>query len=79
LRRQDLSWVGMIGSKTKRARILSRLQQRGLDEVASDRLVCPIGLPAIKGVGSKTPAVIALSVAAQILQTSSQSIGVHPR
>ncbi|MBM3338619.1 MAG: xanthine dehydrogenase accessory protein XdhC [Betaproteobacteria bacterium] len=79
LRRQDLSWVGMIGSKTKRARILSRLQQRGLDEVASDRLVCPIGLPTIKGAGSKTPAVIALSVASQILQTSSQSIGVHPR
>jgi xanthine dehydrogenase accessory factor len=79
LKREDLAWVGMIGSKTKRARILSRLEQRGLAASALQRLVSPIGLSNIKGFGSKTPAVIALSVAAQILQTSSQSVGVHLR
>jgi xanthine dehydrogenase accessory factor len=79
LKREDLAWVGMIGSKTKRARILSRLAQRGLAASALQRLVSPIGLSNIEGFGSKTPAVIALSVAAQILQTSSQSVGVHPR
>jgi xanthine dehydrogenase accessory factor len=79
LRRKDLAWVGMIGSRTKRARIRSRLAQRGIDAIWLERLVCPIGLDAIRGVGSKTPAVIALSVAAQILQTSSQTDGVHPQ
>jgi len=73
LRRDELAWIGMIGSASKRARILKRLVQRGLDPERAERLVCPIGIPGYQGVGAKEPGVIALAVAAQLLQTSAQS------
>jgi xanthine dehydrogenase accessory factor len=62
LGRTDLGAVGLIGSATKRARFVGRLVRQGVDPV---RLICPIGLPGIEG---KEPAVVAVSVAAQILQ-----------
>lgn len=62
LQRRDLAAVGLIGSETKRARFAGRLARLG---IAADRLICPIGLPGIAG---KEPAVVAVSVAAQILQ-----------
>jgi len=58
------SYVGVIGSATKRARFLSQMRQAGLDDALAATLVCPIGLPEI---GGKEPAVIAASVVAQIL------------
>jgi xanthine dehydrogenase accessory factor len=64
LRRDDLPFVGTIGSETKRARFASRLRRAGLTETVVERLHCPIGLP---GVGTKLPAAIAIAVAAQIL------------
>lgn len=54
-------FLGLIGSATKRATFERRLAERGLDTA---RLACPIGLP---GIGGKAPAVIAASVAAQLL------------
>ena len=62
LGRPDLPAVGLIGSATKRARFVGRLARLGLDPA---RLICPIGMPGIEG---KEPAVVAVSVAAQILQ-----------
>ena len=67
LQRPDLPAVGLIGSNTKRARFLSRLARMGIE---SETLICPIGLPGIEG---KEPAVVAISVAAQILQLRPQS------
>ena len=67
LQRRDLLAVGLIGSDTKRARFLSRLARMGIE---SETLICPIGLPGIEG---KEPAVVAISVAAQILQLRPQS------
>jgi xanthine dehydrogenase accessory factor len=64
LRRTDLGFVGLIGSVTKRARFASQARQLGLSEQQIARLVCPIGLPEIKG---KQPSIIAASVAAQLL------------
>lgn len=64
-RRDDVQWFGLIGSATKRAQFTHRLQQRGIAPATLARMVCPIGLPGIKG---KQPAVIAASVAAQLLQ-----------
>lgn len=55
------SFVGLIGSATKRARFLSRLVGDGVDAA---RLTCPIGLPGIEG---KEPQVIAAATAAQLL------------
>ena len=65
LRNRDYSHVGLIGSETKRARFLKRLAEagHGADDIA--RLTCPIGNKAIL---SKHPAVIAASVAVQLLE-----------
>ncbi|GAA1641848.1 xanthine dehydrogenase accessory protein XdhC [Georgenia ruanii] len=64
LRRGDLE-VGLIGSRAKWARFRHRLRGEGHADAAVDRIVCPIGLP---GLGGKDPAVIAVSVAARLLQ-----------
>jgi xanthine dehydrogenase accessory factor len=56
--------VGLIGSKTKKARFLSRLRAEGLDEAALGRLLCPIGL---SGLAGKAPEIIAVAVAADLL------------
>lgn len=61
----DLPFVGLIGSATKWATFRHRLQDRGFsaDEIA--HITCPIGVPGITG---KEPEVIAVAVAAQLLQ-----------
>ena len=63
--RGDLPYIGLIGSKTKWATFRSRLQARGFtpDELA--QITSPIGVPGILG---KEPGVIAVAVAAQLLQ-----------
>lgn len=65
LRRNDALWLGLIGSSTKRARFEHRLRERGMSQAQLAQLACPIGLP---GINSKQPAIIACSVAAQLLQ-----------
>lgn len=65
LERDDLNYVGLIGSRTKAARFRKRLSDQGLSPIQGSRLVCPIGLGNIH---SKQPAAIAISVAAQLLQ-----------
>jgi xanthine dehydrogenase accessory factor len=64
LAQQRFSFVGLIGSATKRARFVGQMRAAGLSEQALARLVCPIGLPGVEG---KEPAVIAAAVAAQLL------------
>jgi len=64
LLRPDLAYVGLIGSATKRARFESRLKALGATYESLSHLVCPIGLSGIKG---KEPAMIAASVAADLL------------
>ncbi|TVQ37083.1 MAG: xanthine dehydrogenase accessory protein XdhC [Geminicoccaceae bacterium] len=65
LEREDLGFLGLIGSRTKRARFAQRLRQFGHDDTSLARLTCPIGLPAVKG---KHPAAIAVAVTAQLLE-----------
>ena len=67
LRRGDFGFLGLIGSTTKRARFLRRLEERCVPAAALARLTCPIGLPGIAG---KQPEVIAVAVVAQLLQAS---------
>jgi xanthine dehydrogenase accessory factor len=64
--RADLPFIGLIGSKTKWATFRRRLRERGYSEAECAQVTCPIGLPGITG---KQPEVIAVSVAAQLLQT----------
>jgi xanthine dehydrogenase accessory factor len=63
--RQDLPYVGLIGSATKWATFRHRLQERGYTETELAHITCPIGIPGIEG---KQPEVIAIAVAAQLLQ-----------
>jgi xanthine dehydrogenase accessory factor len=65
LRRGDFGFLGLIGSATKRARFVHRLEQRGIGAPALAGLACPIGLP---GIGGKAPGVIAVAAVAQLLQ-----------
>lgn len=70
LRRGDLGYVGLIGSRTKRARFESRLRDEGLTDADLKRLACPMGVPEVKG---KDPAVIAISLAAQLLALTQEA------
>lgn len=64
LARGDAAYVGVIGSKTKRAKFAQRLEARSFSTSTVSELHCPIGLPEVKG---KLPAEIAISVAAQLI------------
>jgi len=62
----DLPFVGLIGSQTKWATFRHRLEARGFSAKEIAHITCPIGVPGIAG---KEPEVIAVAVAAQLLQT----------
>ena len=63
--RTDLPYIGLIGSKTKWATFRSRLRARGFTDTELAHVTSPIGVPGIAG---KEPEVIAIGVAAQLLQ-----------
>jgi xanthine dehydrogenase accessory factor len=63
--KHDLRYVGLIGSKTKWATFRHRLESRGFSQEELAFITCPIGVPGITG---KEPEVIAVAVAAQLLQ-----------
>ncbi len=68
LKRTDSSYVGMVGSRTKRARFANWFRSEGGDPAALDRLVLPIGGKGFpQGLGDKRPEVIAALAAAEIL------------
>jgi xanthine dehydrogenase accessory factor len=62
----DLPFVGLIGSQTKWSVFQHRLQARGFSPAELAHITCPIGVP---GIRNKAPEVIAVAVAAQLLQT----------
>lgn len=61
----DLPFIGLIGSQTKWAVFQHRLEERGFSAQELAGVTCPIGIPGIEG---KAPAVVALAVAAQLMQ-----------
>lgn len=65
LRTPDLASIGLIGSASKWSRFRKRLTELGQTESDLARVVTPIGIPEVAG---KQPAVIAVSVAARLLQ-----------
>ena len=74
LRRERTGWFGLIGSSTKRISFERRLRQRGITDKRLADMVCPIGIPGIAG---KEPAVIAIAVAAQLLQVWQAQAQAH--
>jgi xanthine dehydrogenase accessory factor len=69
--RGDLPYIGLIGSQTKWATFGHRLQARGFTAQELLQVTCPIGVPGISG---KQPEVIAVAVAAQLLQSISAAV-----
>lgn len=65
-------YLGMIGSRAKIARFIERLRARGVAEEALARVTMPIGLD----IGAMTPAEIAISIAAELVQV--RRIGRRP-
>jgi len=57
------AFVGLIGSRSKRACLLGRLVASGVDEGVIERVHCPIGV----GDTGKEPRMVAISMAAQLL------------
>jgi xanthine dehydrogenase accessory factor len=60
--RRELRYLGMIGSRRKVTQCFERLLADGFDRAELARVFAPIGF----GVGSETPAEIAVSIAAQL-------------
>ena len=69
LKNKEFRFLGLIGSKTKRARFLHRLRDRGIDQQRLSALTCPIGVPQVTG---SSPPEIAIAVAAQLLSLKDQ-------
>ncbi len=74
LSRDDLAYVGLIGSASKRRRFLKRFREQGLSDEAIGRLTCPIGA---NGVPGKKPAEIAVAATAEILAVRGQAGAGH--
>lgn len=73
LRCGHLASIGLIGSRSKWRRFERLLGEQGHTPQQIGRIRCPIGVPAISG---KEPAVIAVSVAAELLpMTADAAVG----
>lgn len=60
----QISFLGVIGSASKRATLSRELRETGTPPELIEKIHCPLGLP----IGDNTPAEIAISIAAQLLQ-----------
>lgn len=69
LARGDFAYFGLIGSASKRRQFERRLEARGTPRSRLAKMTCPIG---IAGIAGKEPGVIAIAVAAELLQVRSQ-------
>ena len=67
---EETKYLGLIGSKTKKARFNKMLIEQMKIKGGMDNVVCPIGLP----IGGDTPKEIAISVVAQLLQVHYQGV-----
>ncbi len=69
--RQNAAYVGMIGSKRKRAMIYQALAQEGFSAEQLNAVHSPIGL----AIGAETPEEIAISIAAELVAVRSARTG----
>ena len=74
LKRNDFTYFGLIGSKTKRVKFEHRLRERGIAASPLQRMRCPMGLSEVKG---KLPVEIAISIAGEIIATYNTHFGQH--
>lgn len=74
LHRTDYAYLGVIGSHAKRRSLEHLFAARGIDPAQVARMHCPIGVQSLQG---NAPEVIAISVAADLLQTREQAALSH--
>lgn len=65
IKRDDLAYIGLIGSATKATTFRRRFEQRGYAGAEIARITCPIGQTKLK---SKHPGAIAVGVAADLIE-----------
>ena len=73
IKRDDLAYIGLIGSETKAATFRKRFEQRGYSGADIARINCPIGQPQLSTelstqLANKHPGVIAVGVAADLIE-----------
>ena len=76
LKKNNFTFIGLIGSKTKKIRFKKRLIEIGHDENSIDKIECPIGIRSIEG---KEPDVIAISIIARLLEYKSSSAKIDKK
>ena len=75
LRQNGLAYLGMIGSERKVRRVFDDLRTRGVSGSALEKVHAPIGLD----IGADSPAEIAVSVFAEVMQVLRAKPGGHLR
>jgi xanthine dehydrogenase accessory factor len=68
--REDLPYLGVIGSKTKKNKFYQMLDEAGVKQELIQRVKIPVG---INGITSKLPEEIAVSVAAELLKSRDEN------
>ncbi|MCX7619605.1 MAG: XdhC family protein [Acidimicrobiales bacterium] len=71
----DVGYIGAMGSRRTHAERLARLREVGVDEVALERVMAPIGLD----IGARTPEETAISICAEIIRLRSGRSGCSLR
>ncbi len=60
---KDFEYFGVLGSRAKMKTLLKALEKQGFDKERLEKIRTPVGLP----INSRTPAEIAVSIAAEII------------
>jgi xanthine dehydrogenase accessory factor len=75
LARDDWRYLGLIGSRAKRAQLERRLAARGMPASELARVVCPIGMHSGFAIRGKEPGAIAIAVAAEMIAAREVALG----
>jgi xanthine dehydrogenase accessory factor len=62
--RTGAGYIGLLGSRRKKALLFKALRESGIDQEDVDRVITPVGLD----IGSRTPEEIGISIMAQIIE-----------
>ncbi len=68
--KKDFAYLGVISSKAKRIKFFNRLKKDGVSEKLFKKVHIPTGLD----IGSQTPEEIAISITAEIIQTTNKNL-----
>lgn len=69
---KENAYIGMIGSRSKVKKVLDNLEDQGISREKLDKVFTPIGLK----IGAETPAEIAVSIMAEIIEVKNKKTGL---